>query len=405
VTIGGTGDAYLVCALSAAFAAHHGCRSVEVVGKSRHRAIANLFAGVRWASDDALIAHVEGDTAFHAAHDNAFLSGSAPFFVHPCFLRSGARIDKLTMVESPSQADMYRALLRLPPDAPLSTPSRLPAVQQVPGTVLLIPEAISWPNTQPAFWSALAEALRRRGRRVTFNDPDWALDEVFRRAAASEWVIGPQCGLMSILVTGRFPCRKSLCSPRLSDANKKHVLLSPRTFPYAYVTKFAGEDHDVDEFEVRDDNHEEIVAAVANGPNALRVSPVHDPRPVLTVQTPLSPGDFLDRLAVLDVKRRRFRGVNRASIEREYRRFLHIFATAGLPPAAIAVYPQMVELHDRTFTLLERLVPAALNGGGRPADHDAAIALNRDRIKLKRIVDDLCRGPYTEIKSYHGVGG
>lgn len=400
VTIGGSGDAYLVCALVEAFKRHHGRDDVAVVGKSKYACIANLFR-VRYHCDDALCHQAEGDVALQRTYENVLLSDLMPFYVHPCFLRSEIRVDKLTTKPDASQADMYRMILRVPADAPLSIPE-LPSVMTAPNTVLMIPEAISWPNTQPGFWRKLGPALAATGRTVMENDPKWSLQEVLIRCAAAEWVVGPQCGVMSILVTGRFPCRKTLPSAALTDENKKLSFLSPQTFPYAYVTKFSNEDYDCEEFEVTDDNHDEIVDAIARGQNALRLWP-HEPRPVLTISAPLSPGDFLDRLAVLTVKRHRFPVERRAAIEREYRRFADLRKLLPRSPEVVDLFDRMVTVHYETFDVLATMVPDAINKGNLAmGQHLDAVRLNRERVRLKQAVDAACRAPYTEVKSYYG---
>lgn len=399
VTIGGTGDAYMVCALFEAFKREHKREDVDVILPEKYATIAAMF-GVPHVVNDALVKQAEGSVEMQRTYENVLLAPETTFYVHPCFLRSEIRVDKLTTKPDASQADMYRMILRVPLDAPLSIPTRIPRPPVQRYSVLLIPEAVSWPNTQPTFWPALAQGLRVAGRAVVTNNLAWSLEQLFEACAASDWVIGPQCGVMSILCTGRFPCRKTLASPKLDATNTKLWFLSESTFPYAYVTKFAHDDYDVEEYEITNDNHVEVVDAIVNGVNALRLREPHDPRPVATIQAPLSPGDFLDRLAVLTVKRRRFAGARRASIEREYRRFEAIRAITPLPPETAEHFSQLVAIHEETFTLLEALVPAAL--AHAPTDHDKAVALNRDRIVVKARIDAACRAPYTETKSYYG---
>jgi hypothetical protein len=397
VTLGGTGDAYMLCSLLDAFRREHNRTDVEVVLPGKYATIAAMFDAPH-AVDDGLVQRAQDSVEMQRTYENVLIAPETTFYVHPCFLRSELRVDKLTTKPDASQADMYRMILRVPLDAPLTVPTRLPAPPVVDNAVLLIPEAVSWPNTQAAFWTRLAAGLQRAGYAVTVNNPFWSLDELFERAAASGWVIGPQCGVMSILVTGRFPCRKTLASPALNEANKKLSFLSPTTYPYAYVTKFSNADYDVEEFEVTDENHAELVEAIVNGANALKLHEPHDPRPVLTIQAPMAPGDFLDRLAVLTVKRQRFTGARRASIEREYRRFLAVRSITPMPPEVEEHFQQLISVHGRTFDLLETLVPAAL--AGQATEHDKAVRLNKDRIALKGRIDAVCRAPYTEEKSY-----
>lgn len=399
VSVGGSGDAYMVCALFAAFKEAHKRDDVVVVSKEKYSAISNLF-GVPFIADDETVREAEQNHEMQRTYANVLTGDDITFYAHPCFLRSDIRVDKLTTKPDASQADMYRMIMQIPLDAPLTVPTRIPEMARQDNAVLVIPDAVSWPNDQPEFWVKLGTALRKSGRAVMFNSPQWSLGDLLNAAAGVGWVIGPQCGVMSILVTGRFPCRKTLASPRLNEQNKMLSFLSPTTFPYAYVTKFSNADYDVEEYEIDVNNHDEIVDAIIHGQNALRLCEPHDPRPVTTIHAPLSPGDFLDRLAVLSVKRRRFSGARRAMVEREYRRFTYLRAITPLPPEADEHYAQLVAIHDETFTLLETLVPAALAGAAN--DHDKAVRLNRDRVQVKARIDAVCRAPYTDPKSYYG---
>lgn len=283
VALYGTGDAYLVCALARQVEMHHG-RAVTVIVKPAHAAIPRLF-GIPYAVDEVLVRRAESDGQMHRLYEND-IGRVLHYYVHPHFLRSGVRVDRLTVKPSVSQADMYRALLHLPPAAPLALPSA-PIAVTVPDTVLLIPEARSWPNTQAQFWPELSAALMAIGRAVTWNDPRWTLDELLQRCAESEWVIGPQCGVMSILCHARFPCRKTFATPSV-DGGRYPGLPVADTFPYALVTKFAGEDYDVEQFKITADNHAALIDRIAGGPNAERVAPLRT--------DPLPTRDDLDRL-------------------------------------------------------------------------------------------------------------
>lgn len=394
VVLGGTGDAYLICALASAFRGHHD-REVEVVLHPKLAAVAELF-DVQYRIDEGTVRRAEDNQAFQRSYDNVLL-GNGAFYTHPCFARSQIRVDALTAKSGVSQADMYRMMLQLPPDAPMAKP-KLPPTAAAPGTVFILTESVSWPNTQRLFWERLGAALLGAGRRVTFNDKAWSLTELFRRCAASEWVIGPQCGVMSILVTGEFPCRKTLATPDV-DGSRRDDFWARDTYPYGYVTKFAGDDHDVEEYKVSSDNHHEIIRTILQGPNALRLWP-HDPRPVTTVTMPLTPGDLFDRLAVLTVKRRRFDAPRRAAVEREYQRY----AEAARPlltrdPDLARQFADLVALHLQTFDRLEVEVPAALANPGRD-DHWAAV-FNRDRVGMRNEIDERTRAPYRETKSYN----
>jgi hypothetical protein len=412
IVLGGSGDAYLICALASAFERKHG-RPVTVVMREKFGAVAELFPSVRVAFDEALVHRAENDPEMQRTYQNDLLSDDAPFYAHPCFVRSPTRVDHLTTKRDASQADMYRMVLGLPIETSLALPT-VPVVRSTTqfhaeawasfasNTVLLITDAVSWPNTQPRFWADLEEELRATGRHVLVNDKSWQLQRLLWTCAAVEWVIGPQCGVMSILCTGRFPCRKTLASPSVDD-ERSPGFLAGETFPYAYVTKFANEDYDVEEFKITTANRRDLVRSIVTGANAQRLWP-HDPRPVVTLHAPLSPGDALDRLAVLKVKRDRFPPARRAAIQREFFRYMEL--TRGLrdDPRVAGLFARLVINHEATFDLLERLIPAVMQREERGdlADHVEAIRKNRERTDLKREIDVACRAPYTEVKSYYG---
>lgn len=398
VALHGTGDIYLLCALFDAFQRTHN-RDAKLVIREKYRCIAEMFPGVRFIMDDQLVNKGEADLVMQRDYDNVLVDGRC-FFAHPTFLRTNVRIDHLTTKPDVSQADLYKCLLRINPDVPLALPTiKHPETKR--GMAVIIPEARSWPNLHPDFWTNLSQRLSFAGWNVQNNkNSGWSLPELFRRCGEAEWVIGPQCGVMSILVTGRFPCRKTLAT---SDVDGRW-LFSQRTFPYAYVTKFSNQDYDVEEFKIGDANQEHLIDAIAGGANALRLRP-HDPAPVLSVSVPLSPGDFLDRYAVLLVKRGRFPPEKRAAIEREFQRHaeqaIPLLSTAGLPE----LFDELAATHAAAFDVLERAVPSALESGTMEVeDHVAAIRLNRARVEIKRKIDATMRGPYGggEVKSYYG---
>ena len=395
VVLGGLGDVYLVAALYESFARQHG--SAELVIKSGHVAVLELFPGVPYRVDDAITFGTEADRDFQRSHDNVL--GTGPFFAHPCMLRSRVCLDGLSTKPGMTQADIFRLILGLGHDAPLSVARPPAGGEPLPGTVMIV-EAATWPDTQPGFYPRLADALRGTEREVWVNDKKLPLRDLFARAAATEWVIGPQCGLMSIFVTGRWPCRKTLATPDI-DGGRAPAYWSKSTFPYAYVSKFAGFDHDVEEYKIEDGNHDELIGLILHGANASRSSP-HDPGPVTGITMQLSPGDFLDRYAVLCVKRMRFTGARRAAIERDYQR--HAEAARGIlrPPVEI-LFSHLVDVHREAFDILERAVPEALDHGGMAIeDHVAVIQANKARVRLRQQIDMALHAAYTEVKSYYG---
>lgn len=404
VVLGGSGDAYLVLALVAAYKRLHSRPDAQVVLRTRLAAVGDLF-GLPYAIDDALVAQAEADHGMHDTYPNDF--NGDPYYVHPCFIRTPVRVDKLTTRWDASQADMYRMLLRLPFDEELRLPTDeargiLPFPIN-PRSVVIITDSTSWPNAQPSFWPRLAERLAAEGWQVHVNDKTETLAALFDRCRRAAWVIGPQCGVMSILVTGRFTCRKTLATPNL-DGNRRPDYLAPETFPYGYVTKFSNLDFDVEEFKISDHDHEDLINRIAQGANALRLW-LHDPSPVMTVQAPLAPGDFFDRLAVLTVKRQYFDVRRKAAIEREYLRLVEIRRQLPTPPEVEEMFGRLVKLHGECYDLLARIVPQAVGMGElSTTDHVTAIRANKARVELKQAIDAACHSPYSEVKDYYGDG-
>jgi hypothetical protein len=111
---------------------------------------------------------------------------------------------------------------------------------------------------------------------------------------------------------------------------------------------------------------------------------------VTTIAAPLTPGEVVDRAAVLTAKAAR--GVS--GVDRELRRYLEM-----LPAEATSHFAALVDLHLATYDALARSVPLALADPTRD-DHEA-VALNRRRVGLRRTIDAALRAPYTEAKSYY----
>lgn len=401
VALGGTGDVYLLSALFEAFQRQHN-REATLVIREKYRCIAEFFGpAIRYVYGDDEIDRAEQDVTFQRDYDNVFAEGR-DFFAHPSFFRTPMRVDHLTTKPDVSQADMYKIILRLPPNVPLALPCNLPAEPMVPNRVIIVPEARSWPNLHPDFWEELCRKLPYAGWNVQSNlHSGWTLHELFVKCATAEWVIGPQCGVMSILVTGRFRCRKTLAT---SDVDGRW-LFSQRSFPYAAVTKFSNADYDVEEFKIGDASIRDLVDVIVNGANARRLW-AHDPAPVTTVTMPLTPGDFLDRFAVLTVKRSRFDAGRRAAIEREFQRHCEASLDIIGLPGARELFDKLVDVHARAFDVLETAVPQVLADELMGIEaHIEAIKLNRERVRLKQEIDAALHAGGSEVKSYYPPDG
>lgn len=401
VALFGTGDAYLTLALSRAFADVYG--PTRLVLKAAHAPLAELFGFESYLIDDALIRAAETDAELQREHLNDPRHADL-VYAHPVFVRSGQRLDRLLVAHYPSQADMYRVQLGLTLDAPLALPQHMPTTVRAPRIALLIPEARSWPNCAPEFWSRLGQELLAAGWRVMVNDPAWPLGELLERAHSAEWVVGPQTGAMAVITAARFPCRKTFVVSRLDDHRVAGDGLR-ETWPFAYVHKFTGEDYDVDEYELTPLTVEETVSAVLSSRNA-RARSDYDPAPVTTVWAPLAPGDFLDRLAVLTVKYEAFCTLApelAAMVDRELLRYARLRHANRWPKGTDKLYDDLVRVHEETFALLQTFVPGAASGADLdPEKHARAINLNRRRVSVRQAIDALCRAPYSEVKSYYG---
>jgi hypothetical protein len=380
VTLFGTGDTYLVCSLFHAFETKYG--PATIVCKSAHEAIPKMFE-LPYELDDATVALAEANQ--WDATDNRV-------YVHPSCPLNYTRPDQFFFkCGSISQADMYRALLDLPLDTPLERP-KLYKTQQIDDKVFIIHEAKSWPNTQPVFWRKLNNALKEAGYIVDWNTSG-TLAELFWHCAKAGWVIGPQCGVMGILCHAQFPCRKSFCTPSVEQSRPVSFPVK-HTFPYAYVKNFTGEDYDVDEYEVGDHNHDVLIAKLFSpGANVSRMT-----APLSTVNTPLAPGDFLDRLAVLTVKMEKFTPEHKHSIRREHDRLWSIYKN---DPFCGTYLDALINLHRETFDVCAKHVPICMTGQEDEAGSVVLAQFNKRRVELKQQIDRLRNSAYSEVKDYY----
>src|ERR1700685_4334560 len=154
VALYGVGDCYLVCALARAFERHHKDEVIVVV-KTSQKCIPELFG----------LKHEVNDETVHSGETNAGLQRNYPndgkdydsIYVHPHFVRTATRLDQLTIKPRVSQDWRSRALMQLPPDAPMEVPPPLdPGLGKGALDTVLITESRSWPNIDKAFWDLLA---------------------------------------------------------------------------------------------------------------------------------------------------------------------------------------------------------------------------------------------------------
>ena len=372
----GTGDTYMTLAFAKAVERLRS-QPVTVSIPAHHAAIAAMFPNVQTTV---------GTPVMNALSDDLIVA-------HPSAVPKRVRIDHLCLLARRlTHADLWRAMLDLPPDEPMVR-GAAPIGTPHPRTVTLIREARSWPMAAPGFWDLLEHFLREAGWHVKVNGTGYSLGELLDLCACSEWVIGPQCGVMMILCHAGFPCRKTFATASVDG----HAYFR-RTWPYASVETFAGEDYaDVDEVIVRDAAaaREVMDGACARGLDRGRGC-------VSGVSVTLSHGEFFDRLSILDVKQQKLTGERRAAMMRDYLRAREV----GRPmltgsPTLSNLYADLLAVNWSAFEQNDVAVRAVQNGD-RAEDHYArAVHLNRQRTELKDRINALCASSGREVKSYY----
>jgi hypothetical protein len=363
VTQHGTGDTYMTLAFAQAVARARRDR-ITVTVKPEHEAIVKMFGVEPGGIEKA------GTTTINC-HPASF-SGDISRFAY---------LDR-----APSHADLWRAMLDLPLDEPMVRGQFSHTANNVsPEKVFVIKEARSWPNNHPEFWPALIDTLEQSGRLVGVNKPEDSLDTVFTNCSYANWVIGPQCGVMAILCHALFPCRKTICTPDVDGTG----WIVPKTYPYGYVTKFAGEDYDVDEVKITEDV-EGAVKRVIDGDGGsgslIRDIPVR-----------INYGEFCDRLSILQVK-----AMNKPTraVTREYYRMCEQFAPM-VNSKTVGLYDDLLNVNRQAWDVNERLVTDVFSRGNvLSSDFVAVSKLQKKRTELKNQINELF-GSQQEVKSYY----
>lgn len=395
VTQHGTGDTYMTLAFATAVGRCRGTTRVVVHIRPEHAAIAAMFPDVQ-SQDDAAWA------------SQKVISDIAFFHCHPTNRSGGLDISRFALLDRPTtHADLWRAMLDLPLEEPMTRGQVVFGHKLLSGNhvsianrVVLITQARSWPNHHPQFWEDLRLRLMGEGWDVRMNNDHWLLADLFQECADAEWVIGPQCGVMAILCHAQFPCRKTIATPAVEGTN----WIVPRTFPYAYVTKFAGEDYgDVEEVLIPSESRLAVDNIMA-GVHAHRV-PVTN-RQVFAVEVPMTPGDLMDRLSVLMLKTDRLPPLQAATFRKESMKFWMIASAAGILKnvKALDAFTDLHLVNGAAWDHNNKAVPDALAHREMQASHAEAIRMNRERVRLKNQISDICGSPSQEIKSYYEGG-
>lgn len=368
----GTGDTYMTLAF-----AHHKGWPV-VYGNAAHAPIAEMFPHVpsRHGTFGEVALHVHPE-----AHPPMGISRYALL---------GRRV---------THADLWRGLLDLPLDAEMKRGQRSHAAARIANRVVLIPEARSWPNSCPEFWPMLGMALQDRGWKVTMNSSSYSLAQLFDLCSDAEWVIGPQCGVMAILCHAMFPCRKTIATPSVDG---HHYF--KKTYPYAYVSTFAGEDYDdVEEVKINQLSQREAISDVLAGRHAQRL-PVLNAR-VHPVTVELSPGDLLDRFSILKLKVNQLPPEKCAFVMREYLKYCEIASELINRSPTDKLFGELLGCNAEAWEHNEISVTGMLERGENISQHFAdAARLNKERVGLRNLINQMCGSAFTEIKSYYEKG-
>ena len=341
------GDTYLACALARQFRRTHvgpGQR-LAIVVTAAHLPIAEMFAD---AADEIVIAP--------DAHLTQALHHLASHPVAPCFAPDCAlfmRPDILDMpvtafcaIDGVSRAHLFAALLRLPFPPALAEPTLHPdwraraedtAVRLGLArgrSVVLVPDANTWPTLGDAFWEQLAARLDRlgwmvftntagsngNGRRTTPFARSKAVDLPFGAflpfVEQAGWVIGSACGLMNIVASARLGAKKTVVarSPAPGTTFAIDGLAITTAFPYALQRKFDGQDYDIEYVDARAEQPiEALVEEIAAGRNASFEYRALA-QPVARMRLDMPPGDAVDRMTILEVKLERLPEAKRLTI-------------------------------------------------------------------------------------------
>ncbi|MFZ4758397.1 MAG: hypothetical protein ACOYLX_09540 [Burkholderiaceae bacterium] len=330
------GDTYLTCALIEAFRATHGTVTDDLVllVKRSHLPIATLFerhiprvAGV----DDAQLNQVASELRNMGVRTG--LEPDRAVFVHPMHMDDG-RADALTNLPDVSQKHMYQQLLRLPFDTVLSTPVvpqawrdeaqafareyRMP----VGRSVILMPDANSFPTIEDAFWERLVPRLKAAGwtpftntfgrngapRSAPFAGSTGIappLNVFLALAEHAGWIVSTLTGTANILITARAACRKTILTrgPAPGTTLRFNDLIElDSAFPYGFQKTFDGEIYNIEELEIRGpDDFDPVAREICEGLNATSGA-VPDASPMIRLVADTSPGDVLDRITILEIK-------------------------------------------------------------------------------------------------------
>lgn len=348
----GTADTYLMCALMEAFTKKNP-GTVMVVVKQSHKPIAEMFD--RWIARIVTVPDSELLEMARRCYHCRFVAPKTPVVLHPHFLGDG-RIDALTTLEGFADKDMYAHLLALPRGISLPAPEikeewvqEAVSLAQKIGlvrdrTVILVPDANSYPSPSTTFWTELSQKLSNVGWTVVTNL--WGnnrqkrlvpfagstgisppLELLLPLAEYCGWVVSTLTGSLALLYMAQVPCKKTVIGigPEPGQEQRYNDNFSLRhAFPYASQRKCDGFDHEAQEVMLysSENNRAEVINDIVYGHYADHGSECPSTLPMVPLFIPTSPGDLFDRISVLQIKRERI--TSREALHYVKRELLHL---------------------------------------------------------------------------------
>jgi len=211
----GIGDTYIVCCLAREFIGHNKIDKLTISVKQSHQGIPILFR-----DSFSRVAPLYESYLHAIGQFGGFGAGSA-IVAHPSYTDQG--LIRLLGVRDINLMDMYKALLRIPHESPISKPKIPVAVasrarerfkrMNLPfgKTVILAPEAVSSAAMPLPLWHRLSDRLKEAGFEVCTNcvDPNnvvpgthaifFPLEEAITMSECAGWMISSRSGLCDLI--------------------------------------------------------------------------------------------------------------------------------------------------------------------------------------------------------------
>ena len=269
----GIGDTYFVCAFAEQILKHHGGRSASVIVKREHADIPKLFTNVLKKSI------VLGSFNWRVLNKLDRFGPGKPFIGHPHYLNRKDLYERMGL-EGCTVLDLYRSIFSLPPSSPITKPvidqttinsakKRFEHMKLPKGkTIILAPEANSFPTFPMEFWFQLSQALKKKGWHVCTNMANgsipipetrpfyFPLNEAIPVAELAGFVVSFRSGFCDLI----------------SSAKCKLVVVYPKTTYSAgtYFTSFSlrkmGLSESLDEYEPdANESRHSFISRIANG--------------------------------------------------------------------------------------------------------------------------------------------